>query len=75
MDRVAAVPAGTPVRDVAEAISPRLAKAALAGVVDGKLVDLTYPLEHDAAVRIVTDRAPKRCRSTGTAPRICSRRR
>ena len=37
------VPAGTPVRDVAAAISPRLAKAALAGVVDGTLVDLTYP--------------------------------
>src|SRR5476649_854868 len=53
------VPAGTPVRDVAEGISPNLAKAALAGVVDGKLVDLAYPLEHDAAVRIVTDRSPE----------------
>ena len=42
------VPAGAPVRDVAEGISPRLAKAALAGVVDGKLVDLSYPLERDA---------------------------
>ncbi len=39
------LPAGTRVRDVAEAISPRLAKAALAGVVDGTLVDLTFPLE------------------------------
>ena len=38
-----AVPAGTSVRDVAEAISPRLAKAALAGIVDGTLVDLTLP--------------------------------
>src|SRR6476620_10175215 len=53
------VPAGTPVRGVAEEISPNLAKAALAGVVDGKLVDLTYPLDHDAAVRIVTDRSPE----------------
>ena len=51
--------AGTPVRDVAEGISPNLAKAALAGVVDGKLVDLTYPLERDAAVRIVTDKSPE----------------
>jgi len=51
------VPAGTPVRDVAEAISPRLAQAALAGVVDGKLVDLTYRLQRDAAVRIVTDKS------------------
>src|SRR5207342_3812034 len=30
-----------------------------AGVVDGKLVDLSYPLERDAAVRIVTDRSPE----------------
>jgi len=51
------VAAGTRVRDVAEGISPNLAKAALAGVVDGKLVDLTYPIQQDAAVRIVTDRS------------------
>ena len=48
------VPAGTPVRDVAAAISPRLAKAALAATVDDRLVDLAYPLTHDASVRIVT---------------------
>jgi threonyl-tRNA synthetase len=53
------VPAGTPIRDVAEGISPNLAKAALAGLVDGKLVDLTYRIEQDAAVRIVTDRSPE----------------
>ena len=53
------VPSGTPVRGVAEEISPNLAKAALAGVVDGKLVDLTFPLDRDAAVRIVTDRSPE----------------
>src|SRR4051794_39173935 len=56
---VRSVPAGTPVRGVAEEISPNLAKAALAGVVDGKLVDLSYPLDRDAAVRIVTDRNPE----------------
>ena len=39
-----AVRAGTTVRDIAEGISPRLAKAALAGSVDGKLVDLGYPV-------------------------------
>jgi threonyl-tRNA synthetase len=50
------VAAGTPVRDVAEAISPRLAKAALAATVDGRLVDLTYPLNADATVRIVTEK-------------------
>jgi len=53
------VPAGTPIRDVAEGISPNLAKAALAGLIDGKLVDLTCPIEQDAAVRIVTDRSPE----------------
>src|SRR6266702_8852231 len=53
------LPSGSPVRDVAAAISPNLARAAFAGVVDGKLVDLSYPLEKDAAVRIVTDRSPE----------------
>src|SRR5688572_26066015 len=53
------VPAGTPVRDVAAGISPRLAKAALAAVVNGRLVDLTYPLDADASVRIVTSDSPE----------------
>src|SRR5215208_1597610 len=54
-----AVSAGTPVREVAAQISPGLAKAAYAAVVDGKLVDLSYPLDKDAAVRIVTDKSPE----------------
>jgi threonyl-tRNA synthetase len=53
------LPAGSSVRDVAAEISPGLAKAALAGIVDGKLVDLAYPLNQDASVRIVTDRSPE----------------
>jgi threonyl-tRNA synthetase len=53
------VPAGTPLRDVAVEISAGLARAALAGVVDGRLVDLSYPIQKDAAVRIVTDRSPE----------------
>src|SRR5947209_9187256 len=53
------LPAGAPVRDVAAAISPGLAKAALAAIVDGKLVDLTYPLQQDARVRIVTSDNPE----------------
>jgi len=52
------VPAGTPVRDVAAEISPGLARAALAGIVEGRLVYLSYPIEQYAAVRIVTDRSP-----------------
>ena len=54
-----AVPPGTPVRDIASAISPRLAKAALAAVVDDRLVDLSFPLETDARVRIVTQDSPE----------------
>ena len=46
------VPAGTAVREVAMAVSPRLASAALAAYVDDRLVDLTYPLTADARVRI-----------------------
>ena len=53
------VPAGTPVREVAEGISPRLAKAALAAAVGDRLVDLTYPLDEDASVRIITKDGPE----------------
>jgi len=53
------VPAGTPVRDVATQISPGLARAALAGIVDGRMVDLSYALDRDAEVRLVTDRSPE----------------
>jgi threonyl-tRNA synthetase len=53
------VPSGSLVRDVAGLISPGLARAAVAGIVDGQLVDLTFPIEHDASVRLVTDRSPE----------------
>jgi threonyl-tRNA synthetase len=53
------VPAGTTPGEVAAQISPRLAKAALAATVDGRLVDLTQPLQHDAAVRVVTTDSPE----------------
>jgi threonyl-tRNA synthetase len=54
-----AVPAGTPVREVAAAISPRLASAALAAFVDDRMVDLAYPLTADARVRILTEGTPE----------------
>ena len=54
-----AAPSGTSVHAVAAAISPRLAKAAVAGVVDGRLVDLSFPLEQDATVRVVTPDSPE----------------
>ena len=53
------VPAGTPVREVAEGISPRLAKAALAAAVGDQVVDLTHPLDEDASVRIITKDGPE----------------
>ena len=42
------------VYDVAADIGPGLAKAALAGKVDGKLVDASYSIERDVALAIVT---------------------
>ena len=53
------VSAGATPGDVAALISPGLAKAALAAVVDDRLVDLTFPLERDARVRIVTSKSPE----------------
>jgi threonyl-tRNA synthetase len=50
------VPAGSTPADVAAGISPRLAKAAIAAVVDGRPVDLNFPLASDARVEILTDR-------------------
>lgn len=47
------------VREVAESIGPGLAKAALAGKVDGRLVDLSHRIERDARVEIITDRSPE----------------
>ena len=46
------------VADVAASIGPGLAKAALAGKVDGKLVDTSHRIDHDAALEIVTDKHP-----------------
>jgi threonyl-tRNA synthetase len=46
------------VADLAASIGPGLAKAALAGRVDGKLVDTSFVIDSDAAVAIVTARDP-----------------
>ena len=53
------VESGAPAKAVAEAISPRLADAALAAVVGDRMVDLGYPLTQDAPVRIVTNKSPE----------------
>ena len=44
------------VKEVAESIGPGLAKAAIAGEVDGKLVDVDYCIRDDGALRIITTR-------------------
>ena len=44
------------VRDVAADIGPGLAKAALAGKVDDRMVDTSYVIEQDASLGIITDR-------------------
>jgi threonyl-tRNA synthetase len=46
------------VADVAASIGPGLAKAALAGRVDGVLVDTSTLIDHDARLCIVTDKDP-----------------
>jgi threonyl-tRNA synthetase len=51
-----AMPRGATVLEVAEKIGPGLAKAALAGRIDGRLVDLRQPIEQDVAIEIVTSR-------------------
>ncbi|WP_333843671.1 threonine--tRNA ligase [Pelomicrobium sp.] len=47
------------VAEVAAAIGPGLARAALAGKVNGRLVDLSHRIDADAEVAIVTDRDPE----------------
>jgi threonyl-tRNA synthetase len=49
-----AVAAGTRPIDIAAAISPRLAAAAIVARVNGELVDLTRPIEQDATLQILT---------------------
>ena len=48
-------PAGTTAADVAGSIGKRLAKAAVAAVIDGHEVDLGRPLDDGASLAIITD--------------------
>ena len=50
------MPQGSTPADVAAAIGPGLAKAALAARIDGELVDLTRPFNSDAQLALVTVR-------------------
>ena len=47
------------VREVAAAIGPGLAKAALAGKVDGRLVDTSHLIAEDVTLALITERDPE----------------
>ncbi|HWV17819.1 MAG TPA: threonine--tRNA ligase [Rhodocyclaceae bacterium] len=47
------------VAEVAASIGPGLAKAAIAGKVDGKVVDTSFRIENDADLAIITDKDPE----------------
>ena len=49
--------------EVAEAIGPGLARAALLMKLEGRLVDLATEIDHDAAVVVYAERAPRPARS------------
>mgnify|MGYP001473298163 CR=1 FL=1 len=53
------MPRGATPLEIAEQVGPRLAKAALVAKVDGRIVDLTRPIEHDASVEIITEKSPE----------------
>jgi threonyl-tRNA synthetase len=52
-------PAGVTGAEIAAAIGPGLAKAAIATRVDGRSRDLVAPIDHDAAVAIITREMPE----------------
>ena len=53
------LPVGSSVFDLAASIGAGLAKAALAGKVDGQLVDVSSPLPDGAQVEIITEKSPE----------------
>ncbi|MEO8725582.1 MAG: threonine--tRNA ligase [Acidobacteriaceae bacterium] len=53
------LPKGATALEVANQISPRLADAAYVAKIDGKVVDLSTPLEADAHVTLLTDKNPE----------------
>jgi threonyl-tRNA synthetase len=53
------LPKGSTAGEVAAAIGPGLARAALAAVVDGTTIGLMEPIEEDAEIRILTEKDPE----------------
>ena len=56
---VKSYPGPVSVAEIAQSIGSGLARAALAGKVDGRLVDTAFRLDRDARVAIVTDKDPE----------------
>ncbi|MGC2419204.1 MAG: threonine--tRNA ligase, partial [Candidatus Acidiferrales bacterium] len=52
------VPSGTTAAEIAQQISPRLAKEALVARADGELIDLSRPLDHNVKLSILTAKDP-----------------
>ena len=57
--KLVALPEGATAAALAAAIGPGLARAALAAIVDGEIVDLDRPLRDGASVRLLTERDPE----------------
>jgi len=52
------VPSGTTAAEIAQQISPRLAREALVARADGELIDLSRPLDHNVKLSILTSKDP-----------------
>ncbi|HVB48932.1 MAG TPA: TGS domain-containing protein, partial [Burkholderiales bacterium] len=57
-DSVKSFPGSVTVAEIAQSIGAGLARAALAGRVEGRLVDTSHRVDSDARVAIVTERDP-----------------
>jgi len=57
--KVLELPSGSSAGDVAAAIGPGLAKAALGAEIDGRVVDLAHVIEADVNLRLLTARDPE----------------
>lgn len=51
--------AGITTQEVARSISPSLARAGLAGKLDGQLIDYHTPITQDGSIEIITDKSPE----------------
>ncbi len=52
-------PQGVTALEVAKSLGPRLAAEAVAAKVDGRLVDLSFPIESSGPVQIITPPSPE----------------